>query len=127
MRSHTIGAILFVLFTMILVSIPAFAHPHGNFHQNYGHAHYVHPNYGHPVYGGAHYANPYGYAPTAYPYPATYPVYNNYAYRGYAPPTGYGYYPAGHTARNLAIGSSIGAGVGAAVGLLASHHGHRYY
>jgi hypothetical protein len=27
----------------------------------------------------------------------------------------------------LAIGSSIGAGVGAAVGLLASHHGHRYY
>jgi hypothetical protein len=51
------------------------------------------------------------------------PYYNNYAYRGYAPYGGYGYNRPSHTARNVAIG----AGIGAAIGLLASHHGHRYW
>jgi len=53
--------------------------------------------------------------------PYSNPYYNNYAYRGYAPCGAYGYH--NHTARNVAIG----AGIGAAIGLLASHHGHRYY
>jgi hypothetical protein len=108
MRSHTISAILFALTTMILVIAPAFAH------RNHGYRGY---HYHQPYYGGAYYANPYGYG-----YPSAYPVYNNYAYRGYAPYGEYGYYPPNHTARNVAIG----AGIGAAVGLLASPHGHRY-
>jgi hypothetical protein len=62
------------------------------------------------------YVNPYN-TPYGNPY------YNNYAYRGYAPYGGYGYYHHNHTGRDVAIG----AGIGAAVGLLASHHGHRYW
>ncbi len=121
MRSHIISGILFALITMASVINPTFArHEHSGNH--YHPANYGGYQYHHPYNGGGYYGNSYGYGnPHGYGYPAAYPVYNNYAYRGYAPYGEYGYYP-NHTARNVAIG----AGIGAAIGLLASHHGHRY-
>jgi hypothetical protein len=74
-----------------------------------------------PVLAQQFYVNPYN-----SPYGAPYgnPYYNNYAYRGYAPPVAYGYYRhRNHVVRDMAIGAGIGAGIG----LMASHHGHRYY
>jgi hypothetical protein len=104
MRNHKIGGIFFALVASLILTTPVFA-------QYYPNTVVVNPAYG-PVYG-----NPY--------YP---PAYNNYCYRGYAPCYHYGYgYHHYRTARNMAIGAGIGAAAGAAVGLLASHHGHRYY
>jgi hypothetical protein len=69
------------------------------------------------------YVNPNGYG-QGYGQPYGNPYYNNYAYRGYAPPGEYGYYHHhNHAARDMAIGAGIGAGIG----LMASHHGHRYW